>query len=304
MIHAVFPLWNVFVHFSGIISPAKKTFVVRVICFSFVSKCLIPFCIKWAVTEAAKISSLIIPQCSTWFATGQLAFRSCYHFLFITPISQFLKKSASLLYPNWWQGSTHCTRKLWGCMCVKWMLLSSHENNRFIWCLSSNSSLSAWLHPRWSHGCCSLHITEGSLPHRRYLLWKHEAFGLSQTRKHSLYPGGKHTLIFLRSVLYISSWFNKIQNTLWFGCVFECPKQTKRVRFMCPWVSLIVTFYRSPSMVVERPISESFLLSHEKKPINFPGNTKRQMWFTVTCEYYNFLSSNCHNLVHTTDGFY
>ncbi len=112
----------------------QKTFAVRVICFCFVSQCLIPFAIKWAVTKAA----IIIPQCSaeTWnWSIGLDGFlQLLLLFVCITPIAQLLMKRAGLLNPNWWQGSTYCTRKLWGCMCVKWMLLTPHQNGRFIWC--------------------------------------------------------------------------------------------------------------------------------------------------------------------------
>ncbi len=43
---------------------------------------------------------------------------------------RLLKKSVRLLHPNWWQGSTNCTRQKWCYVCIKSIFLSTHQKRR------------------------------------------------------------------------------------------------------------------------------------------------------------------------------
>ncbi len=75
-----------------------------------------------------------------------------------------LKKSAGLLHPNWWQGTTCRT-------CVTSTLLSSHRKQRAQLAFQQLPILVCWIfHPRGIHGWCPVRATGGLMSCGRYFL--------------------------------------------------------------------------------------------------------------------------------------
>ncbi len=76
-----------------------------------------------------------------------------------------LKKSARLLHPNWWQGSTCRARYKWCSTCLKSALLSSHRNQRAPLVFEQKPILVGKIyHPGGSQDCWPDRARGGLLP--------------------------------------------------------------------------------------------------------------------------------------------